>query len=87
MKDFCDNIKDVDIKYKLKQFLEKAGKDKIGVFRLPIAVIGNKGIPEELRDIIDVERVIKDNCNVFYMFLATLGGYKKPTRTLFQMGY
>ena len=87
MKDFCDNIKDVDIKYKLKQFLEKTGKDKIGVFRLPIAVIGNKGIPEELRDIIDVERVIKDNCNVFYMFLATLGGYKKPTRTLFQMGY
>lgn len=87
MEQFLNSIEDNDISLKLKFFLEKHKKDKIGVFRFPVQVIGNKSIPEEVVPYIDITRVVEDNCNPFYIFLSTLGGYRKPTRLISQMGY
>lgn len=85
--EFLNNMENEDIKIKLQEFMTRYGKDVLGTFRLPVTIVSTHGVPEELHSIIDIERVIKDNCNVFYMILETLGGYRKPNRLFCQMGY
>ena len=87
MQEFLNNMENEDIKIKLQEFMTRYGKDVLGTFRLPVTIVSTHGVPEELHSIIDIERVIKDNCNVFYMILETLGGYRKPNRLFCQMGY
>lgn len=87
MSSFIDGIEDESIKEKFKVFIEKYNKENIGTFMLPVSIVANKGIPEELSKAIDIERVVLDNCGVFYTILETIGGYRKPNRLISQMGY
>jgi len=79
---FLDNIKDDTIQRKFRAFLSKINKDKITVFRLPLILVYNKGIPEELIDYIDYKRVIKDNVGSLHMTLESLGYYLKKDSIL-----
>ena len=63
---------------KLKDFLSNYKKEALGVIRLPLQVIAEKGIPKELLNVIDYRRVVFDNLTSAYLILEALGIYKKP---------
>lgn len=85
--EFLENMKDTEIRDRLKNFLIKSGKDKIGTFRVPLAIAKEKGIPEEILPVIDLYKVVSTTCNVMYMVLESIGFYRKPDLLVSQMGY
>ena len=84
---FLESIADPIIKEKFIKFLEKHPKDSLGVLRLPYTVLAVHGIPDELKDIIDVNRIVKDTCAPFYVVLATLGFEIPPNKKLVDLNY
>lgn len=78
MVEFINNIKDKDIQTKYSKFLIRHNKDTVKTLQLPKAILTSKGIPEELLPIIDIDKIIKDNCTVLYMLITSIGFYIKP---------
>lgn len=87
MEEFINNIEDTDIKEKLSNFCKKYNKPYIGTLKPSISILNSKGIPSEIVNIIDTDRIIKDNLNPAYMVLETLGFYLKDGKLLYQLGY
>lgn len=86
-KDFINNIKSEVIRNKFQSFLSTSKRKVFGVFKIPLSLAVSKGIPVEIHPIIDTYRVINDNCSAGYLMLEALGFYKKPNRTLIDLGY
>jgi hypothetical protein len=85
---FIESIKDTELKNRLINFLTKYNKDTIKIFRLPIVLTYNNGIPKEILNYMDVNSAVKDNCAVLYKVLETIGVYVKPDKTLTEtLGY
>jgi 5'(3')-deoxyribonucleotidase len=80
-------MEDRDIATKLKTVMDNAGKDNLGTIRLPIAIVGSIGVPEEIIPAIDFKRIILDNCNMLYTILESIGFYRKPDRLISELGY
>lgn len=87
LKEFLDTIEDVDIRQKLTNELALAGKVAFRVFRPPLTICASKGIPEEFHKVIDYHRVVEDNLKSGYLFLETLGFFKKQGKMIKEMGY
>ena len=84
MKDFLAKMENREMAERLSKFLVKNKKDVIKIFRLPLIIIYNNGIPEELKPIISFKRVIRDNVNHLYMFLESLNYYVKENSILLE---
>lgn len=84
---YLENLKDQDISSKLKEFLVKYKKDTLMTLRPPVAIVSDKGLPEEYLEIIDYNRVINDNLNSAYIILESIGYYKKGNVLLSQEGF
>jgi hypothetical protein len=78
MDKFIENIEDKVIKDKFRKFLDKHDKETIKTFILPKAILNSNGLPKELLSIIDINKIVKDNCNMLYIILNSLGYYVKP---------
>jgi hypothetical protein len=86
--EFSETIEDPVFKTKILGFLEKHNKSEWKTFRVPMLTAMGNGLPKELLNAINVDRVVFDNCNVFYLLLETLGFYRKSTEIkLIDMGY
>jgi hypothetical protein len=85
MKLFLDSLEDQVFAKKFSKFLTDKKKDTIKTFRLPLILIYNRGIPDEIVPIIDKKRVVLDNCKVLYIVLESLGFYLKESMTLTEM--
>ena len=85
--DMMNFINSLDEEYKQKylNFLKKYEKDAIKSYKLPLIITYNKGLPKILLPILDIRRVILDNCNVLYIILESIGFYKKEGQTLLDM--
>lgn len=77
MSDWLATVQDEDIRNKLMTFLHKYNKPYFGTFRPPLAIVKSKGLPEELINCINKERIVLDNLNSAYLVLEALGYYKK----------
>jgi len=82
MKEWLDSIEDDYIANNLRKVMGTADKSQITIFRLPLIIVYNNGIPDVLKDIIDYKRVIRDNCGALYMMLETLGFFVKENSCL-----
>lgn len=82
MKDFLDSMSNRQMAEDLSNFLIRNKKETVKIFRLPLIIIYNNGIPDELKPIISFKRVIKDNVNHLHMFLESLGYYVKDGNIL-----
>jgi len=82
MNEFISNIKDKEIAERLIKFMSIAKKDTIKIFRLPLIIVYNNGLPEELKYIINYRRIIRDNVNHLYITLESLGYYVKKDSIL-----
>lgn len=85
--EFINNISDNDIKNKLLEYCKKYKKDMLGTFKPAAAIVGNKGIPEEIVPCIDKRRIVMDNLNSAYIVLEALGFYKKTGILISEIGY
>lgn len=69
------SIKDEEFKKRMTAYLEKNSKTTMGTYNLPVEILTVKGIPKELVDIVDYEKLQLDICRIFYIILETLGYY------------
>ena len=87
LESFLTNIEDDELRMKLGFFLKKSDKTSLGTFRPPLLIAASKGIPEEFKAYIDINRVVQDNLKSAYLVLEALGFYKKNDRLIIEMGY
>lgn len=85
--EYLDTILDPIVKNNLIQFRNKYRKDTMGTFNIPLVIAGENGLPTELISAIDMNRVIFDLCNPFYMVMENYGVYRKDGMTYTEMGY
>ena len=84
IKEFVDSLKNVNEEMALgfEALLKEANKTSLGSLKLPLANLLEKGLPEELKPILNMDKIIFDNCNVLYMIVESLGYHKLPKNTL-----
>lgn len=86
--DFIESIEDEEFRTNLREFCTKYNKVTLPTIRIPLTAIKSLGsVPEELLNIIDYSRIIKDNLNSAYIALETIGFYKKEEFLLKEQGY
>lgn len=64
-----------DMQTKVKTFLAKYGKEKLGAFMVPENVVKNSGIPEEILSAVNSRKMVSDMSKIFYLLLKTIGYY------------
>lgn len=88
MRDWLDELEDIEFKESLKNFMHRHKKGKIGVFNLPYQMVAQFGIPKELYSAVDIDRVVSDSMSAIYMMLeGIIGFYRKDGMKLMDMGY
>lgn len=70
---WLDSLDDKNIADKFKAFLLKAGKNDLGMIRIPQDIILSKGAPKELRSIMDEHAVVNQIMSPFYSLVDSLG--------------
>lgn len=78
-------VTDPNIRAKLTKWVADNSKSNVGLFRLPVSIVVDKGIPEELLPIIDLRGIIIEVMKPFYYVLEAVGLFmvdKKVTRLL-----
>ena len=87
LSEWVDSIEDESFKERLKLWLAKNNKTSLPIIQLPVSRVKEFGIMVEIQCVLDPLRVILDTCNAYYMFLESLGVYKKTGQTLTLQGY
>ena len=85
--EYINNIEDTYIRNGLLEFMSKYKKNNFGTFRPPLTIVGSKGLPKELINCIDKDRIVMDNLNSAYLVLEAIGFYKKEDKILSKLGY
>lgn len=62
---------------RLKDWLEKHGKDKMAVMMLPEQVLALTGIPKEIVSAVDIRPLIVQTVEAFYLILESIGLFLK----------
>jgi len=80
IKNYLETIKDnyPDFSEALNKILNDGNKTSLKNLKLPLANLIEKGLPEELIPILDLDKVVFDNCNVLYMIVESIGYHKLP---------
>jgi len=87
MNEYIESIEDESLKERFKTYCEKYNKDTIGTFNLPLIIVGEHGIPEDLLPVIDSDRIVFDSLGALYMCLEGIGFFKKEGMKIIDMGY
>lgn len=74
-REWLAQMKDRTIAAKIEAYMARTGKSYFSTFYLPERCVATNGMPEEIMEAINVRKVIKDTCKVFYMLLETVGWY------------
>lgn len=82
MNEFLDSIEDKKIANSLRDMVVKYGKEQIAIYYIPHSIMITKGIPDEIKPIIDTYNVISDTLKSGYMFLESIGYYLPPNRLI-----
>lgn len=72
---WLNDIKDKDIAKLFTDWLARNGKSNINTFYIPTDMLDRHGVLDELFDILDYRRIVKDCCGSFYIILESLGVY------------
>ena len=69
------DVRSPDIAKRVRAFMKKYNKVKMGSFMIPKSVCDNQGVPDELMDAINVRKLASDITRVFYLILRNAGYY------------
>lgn len=75
MKQWLLTMKNREFSQRLEKYLKENGKNSLTTLNIPMQVLSNKGIPNEVIDVIDYRRIVGDIIKIFYIILETLGHY------------
>lgn len=75
LNDWLDSMEDKELAGRFRAYLMRHGKNNITTFNLPADILSTSGIPKEVADIIDYDRIVVDICRIYYILLETLGYY------------
>jgi hypothetical protein len=85
--EYLENLKDPEIKERLKNFMVKHNKPTLGTFRPAVSIVASSGIPEEIIEAIDMKRIVMDNLNMLYLVLESVGYYRHNGKLISESGY
>ena len=85
--EFIESIEDEDIRINFSKELNRVNKSNFPTFRPPMSISSSKGVISEFKKYIDIKRVVEDNLKSGYLFLETLGFYRKKGRLISELGY
>ena len=74
---WLESIQDLELRNRLGNWLCNKGKDSLPTMYINTDFINANGIPEEIKGVIAVRRIVGDLCGVFYILLEALGYYVK----------
>jgi hypothetical protein len=74
-KKWLSGIKDIELSKCLNDWFQRNERNKLPSLLLPSEAVKEKGIPDEIMEIIDVRKIVANLCRIFYMILETLGFY------------
>jgi len=75
--EYIATIEDEEIRDKLTAILTEYDKTALGTFRIPLAIVRGSGVPKEILGAINSKRIVLNSLGVWYLFLETLGIYRK----------
>lgn len=75
LKEWLNGIKDRELASRMTAYLERKGRTNIGTYHIPKEIVTSRGIPTEILDVVDFEKIITDICSIYYIVLETLGWY------------
>lgn len=70
---WIDSIEDRKFAKRFEDYMTVKEKKTIEVMQIPYALLGDKGLPEEIVPAINIRRLIKEILESFYLILETLG--------------
>jgi len=80
---FIENIEDVIIKNKFRNFMSKFPKKaSISTFKIPAMLVSSNGIPEEIKKVMDIQRIVKGQISNIYILMRGINAWKNDN-TLF----
>lgn len=68
-------MEDQELANRMRTYLSRNEKTSITTFHLPKEYMTLRGIPREIMEIIDYEKIVVDICRIYYILLETLGYY------------
>lgn len=77
MKEFLENIADPDIRKEFNEYAEEKGMDKLEILRIPATIADEKGLPEEIKDYLNINKIASENLSAVYYVLECIGFYRK----------
>lgn len=73
MKQWIETMGNQEIAQRIKTNLENTARKFIKTFYVPSTVLAEKGIPDELLEVVDLRKIVGEMCKVFYIVLETIG--------------
>lgn len=76
---------DPEVAKRVRAYLAKHKRDKLGSFQIPKQVVDVNGVPEEILLAINARKIVSDISKIFYLILTTVGYHgldKKMTKLL-----
>lgn len=76
---------DPQVAEKVRAYLARTKRDKLGAFQIPKQIVDVRGVPEEILLAINARKIVSDISKIFYLILATVGYHgldKKMTKLL-----
>lgn len=73
--EWIDNIADKDLAERLREWARRNEKTSMTTIMLPANIVTSAGVPPEIREIIDVRKIIYNTMEAYYLILESLGYY------------
>ena len=87
LKGMINDIKDIGGRDRLEAFFKKHPKGALKRILYPLSIISTKGLPEELKEMVDEHKLITTLLKPHYVLLEILGIYVKDNSILIEQGY
>jgi hypothetical protein len=84
---WVDNIADKDFSNRMKVWISKYNKDRLGTIYINLDFTRTNGIPKEFVSAIDSKKIILELTKSYRMMAETLGYYLKVDRLAMESGY
>ena len=77
---WVDSIEDLEFKERVLNWAARTGRRYLGTqIQIPAVILGSKGLPKELEDVVGLRRIVLDTMKSFYIYLEAIGYYKQNT--------
>lgn len=70
---YLQTLEDKELAERFRTFLEKYDRKRLPTIQIPVSAITSKGLPDEIKKIVDARSITINLSKIFYLILETLG--------------